>query len=292
MMLLRDGFDAYADDFAWCEEVIKRNSQSFYRAFSLLPERKRAGVYAVYAFCREADDVVDEEASAEALAALQDQLERFVVGDVPDKPVWRALSVVFDCFAMDEAPFFDMLEGQRRDLAFQQPRTLEELEEYGYYVAGTVGLMLLPLLHAESPVPARTAEEAVDLGVAMQLTNILRDVGEDWDVGRVYLPESLFEQVGYRTEDLAAGEVNEAFCALWETVAHRAEDLYLPLQNDICAMDEDSRLATLSSLFLYRGILDEVRADGYACLVQRSHVSPGRARELVGEAQALLREGR
>lgn len=292
MMLLRDGFNAHADDFAWCEDVIKRNSQSFYRAFSLLPERKRAGVYAVYAFCREADDLVDEHASAEALAALQDQLERFAAGDVPDEPLWRALGVVFDSFAMDATPFYDMLEGQRRDLAFQQPHTMSELEEYGYYVAGTVGLMLLPLLHTESSVPAHTAKEAVELGIAMQLTNILRDVGEDWEVGRVYLPEALFDETGYRLEDLAAHKANPAFRTLWETVAGRAEELYLPLQNDIYAMDEDSRLTTLSSLFLYRGILDQVRADDYACLDRRSRVSADRARELVGEAQACLREGR
>lgn len=288
MHVQRDAFEAHADDFAWCEDVIRRNSHSFYRAFSLLPERKRSGVFAVYAFCRAADDCVDRDASREGLDALEHDLEQFCAGVVPGGPVWRALDAVFATFAMDDLPFFDMLEGQRRDLDFHQPATLAELEDYAYYVAGTVGLMLLPLLHAESPVSVQLADDAVDLGVAMQLTNILRDVGEDWDAGRVYLPASLMEEASYGRDDLEAHAVNEVFVDVWEALARRAEGLYLPMERDIDQLDADSRLATLSSLYLYRGILNAVRANDYHCFDRRAAVPKEHAAALVAEAQARL----
>ena len=245
-------FDERADDFAWCEDVIRRNSHSFYRAFSLLPACKRQSVYALYAFCRLADDCVDRDASAAKLEQVQDDLARFFAGTVVDAPLWRALDAVCSSFDLDAQPFFDMLEGQRRDLSFRQPETMGDLEEYGYYVAGSVGLMLLPILHAASPVDDGLRDSAVALGVAMQLTNILRDVGEDLENGRVYLP----------------------------------------MERDVIELDDDSRLPTLSSLYLYRGILDEVRADGYRCFEHRAVVSKATARELVDEALAALEEGK
>ena len=160
--------DERADDFAWCEDVIRRNSHSFYRAFSLLPACKRQSVYALYAFCRLADDCVDRDASAAKLEQVQDDLARFFAGTVVDAPLWRALDAVCSSFDLDAQPFFDMLEGQRRDLSFRQPETMGDLEEYGYYVAGSVGLMLLPILHAASPVDDGLRDSAVALGVAMQ----------------------------------------------------------------------------------------------------------------------------
>ena len=113
--------DERADDFAWCEDVIRRNSHSFYRAFSLLPACKRQSVYALYAFCRLADDCVDRDASAAKLEQVQDDLARFFAGTVVDAPLWRALDAVCSSFDLDAQPFFDMLEGQRRDLSFRQP---------------------------------------------------------------------------------------------------------------------------------------------------------------------------
>lgn len=291
MIELRDGYEARAADFAWCEDVIKRNSKSFYRAFSLLPHQKRSGVYALYAFCRMADDSVDRDASWRKLESLQEDLVRFFTGSVPDEPLWRALAVVFDAFDMERQPFFDMLEGQRRDLLFRQPDTLDELEEYGYFVAGSVGLMLLPILHARSTVSEPVRTSAVALGVAMQLTNILRDVGEDLGNGRVYLPREVLEEARYSRAALEAHEVSEAFVRAWERVARRSEALYLPMECDVFELDEDSRRATISSLFLYRGILDRVRADDYACLEYRSRVSHIEAGQLVARADAHLRQG-
>ena len=280
-----------ADDFAWCEEVIRRNSNSFYRAFSLLPSGKRQSVYALYAFCRLADDCVDVDASAAKLEQVHGDLSRFFGGSVPDEPLWRALDAVCSLFDLDEGPFFDMLEGQRRDLAFRQPETMEELEEYGYYVAGSVGLMLLPILHASSPVDEGLRGSAVALGVAMQLTNILRDVGEDLGNGRVYLPARVLEEAAYPDARLRARVVDGAFRDAWEAVARRSEELYRPMERDVFELDDDSRLPTLSSLYLYRGIMDVVRADGYRCFDRRASVPKPTASRLMGEAMTVLEEG-
>lgn len=288
MTVQANRFEERAEDFAWCEEVIKRNSKSFYRAFSLLPACKRASVYALYAFCRAADDSVDRDKSAEALDRLEGELVDFFAGSVPDRPLWRALEVVFGSFAIDERPFFDMIEGQRRDLLFEQPKTLADLEEYSYYVAGSVGLMLLPILHARAKVPEELKQSGIDLGIAMQITNILRDVGEDLDNGRVYLPIESMREAGYSRRDLKRRLVDDSFVNLWESLAERAEVLYLPMQFDVAELDEDSRFATISSLFLYRGILDQVRDGGYQCLTSRSVVPADQARKLVAEAEALL----
>ena len=288
MTMRRDRFEECSEDFAWCERVIERGSTSFYRAFSQLPHEKRQGVFAIYTFCRFADDCVDREASRALLDDLTVEFERFCAADAPDKPLWRALDVVFETFDMDERPFFDMLEGQRRDLEFRQPQTMEELEDYAYYVAGSVGLMLLPVLHAESASDASLRASAVALGVAMQLTNILRDVGEDWASGRVYLPMSVLEEATCSPEQLAARRADETFVRAWELVARRSEELYLPMQRDVLRLDEDSRMPTLSSLFLYRGILDQVRVEGYPCLERRVIVPKGRAMQLIREATALL----
>lgn len=288
MIMLRRGFEYHAQDFAWCEQVIKRNSKSFYRAFSVLPYEKRESVYAVYAFCRAADDSVDVHASRARLDSLHNHLVLFLAGSVPDEPLWRALAVAFDRFDFERQPFFDMLEGQRRDLLFNQPDTMNDLEEYGYYVAGSVGLMLLPLLHARTKASTTLRESAVALGVAMQLTNILRDVGEDWDNGRVYLPRTVLDEAGYPASALATHEVNASFVHAWEAVAHRSEELYRPMERNVFELDDDSRLATLTSLFLYRGILDQVRADDYACFRQRSRVPHGKSLQLVAAARSLL----
>lgn len=288
MSMLCDPFEARAADFAWCEEVIRRNSHSFHRAFSLLPARKRHGVYAVYAFCRAADDAVDRDASAEKLAALEDALTQFVAGHTPDEPLWRALEVVFNTFAPDVQPYYDMLEGQRRDLDFHQPDTMDDLEEYGYYVAGSVGLMLLPFLHTSGPADEALVTDAVSLGVAMQLTNVLRDVGEDLGAGRVYLPARVMEQASYAPAALQAHVVDGAFRAAWEAVARRSEELYAPMERDVELLDEDSRLPTLSSLYLYRGILDAVREQGYRCFDRRCAVPAAQAAQLVEAAGARL----
>ena len=116
---LFSGFEKHKEDFAYCEKIIKKHSKSFYAAFSTLPKEEAMSVYAIYAFCRKADDIVDEEACAKGLGKLRDQLRRFENGEEIPHPLWRALRVVFDSYEIDIAPFYDMITGQEMDLSFR-----------------------------------------------------------------------------------------------------------------------------------------------------------------------------
>ena len=279
-------FEKHKADFDYCEKIIKEHSKSFYAAFSTLPKEEAMSVYAIYAFCRKADDIVDESADAEGLVRLRQELELFEKGEEPDQPIWRALRVVFDTYEMKIAPFYDMITGQEMDLSFQQPKTQKDLEDYSYYVAGSVGLMMLPLL---TPNPDEVKEEAIALGVAMQITNILRDVGEDLENNRVYLPKEVMQQHGYTEEMLQNKEINQEFIALWEYEATLAEQYYDKSMVLIDRMNEQAKKPLLLSLLFYKEILGAVRLNQYDCFTKRSMVSKKRKLELLMEATAILK---
>lgn len=268
--------DSLDKDYAYCEKVIKKHSKSFYYAFSQLPKEKAQAIYAIYAFCRQADDSVDlAEAKEEQLAAL-DQLEKELVlfeqGQTIDHPIWRALTDVFERYDMSYEPFYAQLTGQRMDISFTVPQTMEDLEDYSYYVAGSVGLMLLPVLATQTKKDL--TQTAIQLGVAMQLTNILRDVGEDFqEINRVYLPEQELENVDYTLQQLEQQTINQEFIRMWEKIAQRAETLYDAVEENFCSFDEDSRLPVQLSSRIYRGILDAVRENNYDCFTKRNFVS-------------------
>ncbi|WKA55547.1 phytoene/squalene synthase family protein [Planococcus shixiaomingii] len=264
------------DDFAFCEQIIKRYSKSFYYAFSKLPDEKARAVYALYAFCRTADDSVDENlgsaAQLTALDKLKDELDRFAQKQEIDHPLWRALRVVFNTYDMDLEPFYDQIKGQRMDISFSAPKTLEDVETYSYYVAGSVGRMLLPIIASNSKVDC--TDSAVSLGVAMQLTNILRDVGEDYrGKGRVYLPLEELQRADYGIEQLANAEINDSFIEVWEGMAKRAEELYDEFLECVSNFDQDSRFPVLVSAQVYRGILGSVRQNNYDCFARKNYVT-------------------
>lgn len=265
-----------AEDYAYCEAIIQKHSKSFYYAFSKLPKEKANAVYAIYAFCRLADDSIDEaetrEEQSEALTFLTNELNRFEQERDPDHPIWRALRDVFDRYEMSIEPFYDQLEGQSMDYYFKQPNTLAELEEYSYYVAGSVGLMLLPVIASENHDSLE--DEAISLGVAMQLTNILRDIGEDYQkIDRIYLPAKLMQEEHYSEEDLANQVINGEFIAIWEKIASRAEYLYDKFSNSLKYFDKDSQLQVALSAKVYGGILDAVRENNYDCFTVKNRTS-------------------
>lgn len=279
-------FQEHKEDFDYCENIIKEHSKSFYAAFSTLPKQKAMSVYAVYAFCRRADDIVDESSDRERLYRLKEDLERFEQGQEKNHPVWRALRVVFDAYEMDIAPFYDMITGQERDLDFSQPQTQAELEDYSYYVAGSVGLMLLPLL---TDNPSAYQDQAIALGVAMQITNILRDVGEDLEKNRIYLPYEVMTQHGYSLDMLKKKTINERFISLWEYEAGIAEKYYEQSLHLVYNINKDAKKPLLLSLLFYKEILNAVRLNDYQCFEQRNVVSKRRKLELLKEADELLK---
>ncbi len=282
-------------DYAYCEKVIKASSKSFYTAFSKLPKDKAKAVYAIYAFCRQADDTVDANEplalKKENLAILEAELKEFEKGKTPNHPMWRALRDVFNRYAMTTSPFYDQLEGQKRDLDFQEITDLVALKDYSYYVAGSVGLMLLPILATKSGITESLKESAVSLGVAMQITNILRDVGEDYrENKRVYLPTELLDrhQVDL-AQNVEKGPDNN-FIALWEELAEESSRGYVEFEDSISHYDSDCRFPVLVSSKLYSGIMDSVRKNNYDCLSKRNYVPEARMMELILETRKILKK--
>lgn len=282
-------------DYAYCEKVIIASSKSFYTAFSKLPKDKAKAVYAIYAFCRQADDTVDANEplalKKENLAILEAELKEFEKGKTPNHPMWRALRDVFNRYAMTTSPFYDQLEGQKRDLDFQEIIDLAALKDYSYYVAGSVGLMLLPILTTKSGITESLKESAVSLGVAMQITNILRDVGEDYrENKRVYLPTELLDrhQVDL-AQNVEKGPDNN-FIALWEELAEESSRGYVEFEDSISHYDSDCRFPVLVSSKLYSGIMDSVRKNNYDCLSKRNYVPEARMMELILETRKILKK--
>ena len=258
-------------DNRYCKRIIRKHSKSFYLAFRGLPQKKRNAVYAVYAFCRTLDDTVDIEGNNRNFEQIILQWQVFTEGTVPDHPMWRALHRAFQDFPLEREPFEDMIRGQRADLTFQQPENDGELLDYCYLVAGTVGRMLLPILATENA--GRLRETAIWLGQAMQLTNILRDVGEDVEKGRIYFSGEAMRQYHVLLIDFFNILPEKNFIMLWEHYAEMAEDLYRRTLGELKLFDSDSRAAVYRSALFYSGILKKIRDEGYVCLQKRVSLS-------------------
>jgi phytoene synthase len=243
---------ALREDLAWCEMMIRQHSGSFYRAFKQLPPEKAQAVFVVYAFCRLADDSVDVDRDPAALDKLETKLNALTRGEAPDEPLWRALDWAFQRFGLDAAPFYEMIEGQRRDLSFVQPATRQDLLDYCYYVAGTVGLMLLPLLTEQQTPDVR--QTAIELGLAMQLSNILRDLGSDYRIGRIYLPADELSDRCVAGTDLGELKPTPALRRYWTELAHDALDRYAVVMQNIRLFSSQARLPVLLALLYYSHI--------------------------------------
>ncbi|MGM0845756.1 MAG: phytoene/squalene synthase family protein [Bacillota bacterium] len=266
-----------------CEDIIKKNSKTFYKAFSFLPEENRNAVWAIYAFCREVDDIVDEGKNTQVeILRFKEEFSRFSRGEhLSESPYWTALHDVFQRFQMELAPFEDMITGQEMDLSERRYHSINELESYCYHVAGTVGLMLLPVLAPGKEKQLR--DGAIALGIAMQYTNILRDIGEDLTRNRIYLPKETMIQHGYSTTLLEGNVVNSSFISLWESLAERAETYYQEALESISHYPAYSQLPVQSAAIFYRGILDSVRSNGHNVFSKRAYVSDGQKEKLLAE---------
>ncbi|WP_421381301.1 phytoene/squalene synthase family protein [Bacillus salacetis] len=264
-----------------CEDIIKKHSKTFYKAFSFLPEENRNAVWAIYAFCRRVDDIVDESQNPEAeLEKFKEEFSRFASGEhMSESPYWAALQDVFQRYQMELAPFEDMITGQEMDLSGRIYYSINDFESYCYHVAGTVGLMLLPVLAPGKEQELR--DGAIALGIAMQYTNVLRDIGEDLDRNRVYLPEDVLKEHGYSKSLLAGNVLNSSFISMWESLAKRAEAHYQEAMETMYHYPSYSLLPVQSAAIFYRGILDSVRANGYNVFSERAYVSEWQKEKLL-----------
>lgn len=276
------------DAYDYCRRVTRHASKTFYWGSMFLPPPKRQAIWAVYAFCRVVDDIVDEACGSKTVAPghlagasdpeatldyWRESLERMYrsggAGRVVDGPIQLAWSHMLETYDVPLEPALDLLRGVAMDLNTPRYSTFEELYIYCYRVAGTVGLLTSPIFGYldEAALPY-----AVDLGVALQLTNILRDIGEDARRDRIYLPLDEMQRFGYGEGDLMAGVMNEAFRALVHYQIERADDYYRRALPGIAMLSADCRLAVRLSGSLYRNILERIRINNYNVFTKRASV--------------------
>jgi phytoene synthase len=272
-------------DLAACREMIRTGSRSFFLASLLLPDAVREAAYALYGFCRLSDDAVDVEGgSADAVARLRLRLDRIYAADPLPEPVDRALADAVAAFAIPRVLMEALLEGLEWDAAGRTYETLSEVYDYAARVAGSVGAMMATLMGARSP---DLVARACDLGVAMQLTNIARDVGEDARIGRLYLPRAWLREAGidpeaWLTEPVFSPEIGAVVARLLD----QADQLYRRADAGVANLDPVFRPAIFAARRLYAEIGVQLAARGLDSVSQRTSVSSARKAWLVGQAMA------
>jgi phytoene synthase len=219
--------NALAAAYDHCEALTRRASSNFYWGFRLLPHERRRALCAVYAFCRAADDIADEPGAvsdpARLLARWRAELAGAYAGR-PRHPIGVALADAAERFTIPQEHFEEVISGVEMDLSRRRYETWEgDLEHYCYHVAGAVGLICIRVFGHRDP---SAREYAVNLGLALQLTNILRDVGEDAQRGRIYLPRADLRRFGCREEDVLAGHCTEPFRAVMAFECARAGEYF------------------------------------------------------------------
>ena len=258
----------------YCQQKAAASGSSFYYSFLFLPAERRRAITALYAFCREVDDVVDEELDPQVAAAKiawwRLEVGKLYAGDA-QHPVTKALAPFLEKFSISQQHLAEIIDGMEMDL--HQARYLDRagLERYCYLVAGVVGVLAAGIFGYTN---ARTLEYARQLGLAFQLTNIIRDVGEDARKNRIYLPMEDLKQFGVTAADILNARESEAFAQLMRFQAARAREHY---HNAFSALPEEDRKLQRPGLIMaaiYRTLLDELEADGFHVLTRRTSLTP------------------
>jgi phytoene synthase len=258
----------------YCRRKAVQSGSSFYYSFLFLPPPQRRAITALYAFCREVDDVVDEVAEPSVarlkLAWWRGEIQSAFDG-APQHPVTRALAPVVREYALPAEHFQTIIDGMAMDLDQTRYVDFAALELYCHRVAGAVGLLSANIFgHAEPS----TLGYARDLGIAFQLTNIIRDVGEDAMRGRIYLPQDELKRFGVQPSQLLKRESSEAFRSLLAHQVERARQWYERALTQLPAADRRAQRAGLAMAAIYRTLLDEIERDGYAVLDRRIALTP------------------
>ena len=256
-------------DLAHCREAIKHGSKSFYAASKLLPGRVRDPALALYAFCRLADDAVDlVDAKAAAVRSLQARLDRAYAGRPKNDPVERAFTAMIDDVDMPRALPEALIDGLRWDSEERRYRTLSDVRAYSARVASAVGVMMSVLMGVRD---RDALARACDLGVAMQLTNIARDIGEDAEAGRLYLPLEWFAEADLDPDTfLAAPEPGPRIAALARRLLAEANRLYYRSEAGISELPSRCRPGIYAARYIYAGIGRHIRAAGFDSVTRRA----------------------
>jgi phytoene synthase len=249
-----------------CAEVVRRSGSSFAAAFWMLPMPRRRALHAIYAFCRLADDIADDPSvsgdRAKLLERWRDELAAVYEGRAAH-PVGVALADAVERYRLPQDVFLDLLRGVESELRGETIETFADLERYCYRVASTVGLLLVRVLEARSP---DALEYARQMGIAVQLTNVLRDVGEDAQSGRIYLAHEDLERMHVNPASLRDGKMTEEIRLLLALYAERARIRYETAARLLPAEDRHVLRPAEAMGRIYRTLLDELHARGFPCL--------------------------
>ena len=269
-----------------CRQETQQWAKTFYLGTLLLPYKKRKAIWAIYVWCRRTDELMDSpDALRKTKEELSDNLDSWEenIKDVFKGKITSDLDAVIadtiENFPQSIDPYLDMIEGQRMDLTKFRYKNFAELKLYCYRVAGTVGLMTQQVMGLDSAYTSApwsdypdTSEAAVALGIANQLTNILRDVGEDRHRGRIYLPQDEILKFGYSEDELLKGNINKPWKNLMAFQLKRAREWFQESEQGIKWLSEDARWPVWTSLRLYRGILNAIERLDYDVFNNRAYV--------------------
>jgi phytoene synthase len=262
------------DPHAYCQEKASSSGSSFYYSFMFLPPERRQAITALYAFCREVDDVVDE---CHDLQVAQTKLDwwrnevRQVYGGQPQHPVGQALKDVIQRFPLPMEQLLEVIDGMQMDLNQTRYLDWKALNLYCYRVASVVGLLSAEIFGYTN---RQTLKYAHDLGLAFQLTNIIRDVGEDARRGRIYLPVDELQRFNVPARQILDARHSDNFRELMAFQAARARQLYDQAFAQLPAEDRKAQRPGLIMAAIYRTLLDEIEADGFLVLDRRTSLTP------------------
>jgi phytoene synthase len=258
----------------YCQRKAAASGSSFYYSFLFLPPERRRAITALYAFCREVDDVVDETSDAQLaatkLAWWRVELGKLFAGN-PQHPVTKALAPHLEPFSITQEKLSDIIDGMEMDLTQTRYLDWPGLERYCYRVASVVGLLAAGIFGYRD---ARTLDYARNLGLAFQLTNIIRDVGEDARKNRIYLPMADLKEFGVPAVDILQAKETPEFRRLMTFEAARAREHYEKAMQALPAEDRKPQRPGLIMAAIYRTLLEEIERDGFRVLTQRTSLTP------------------
>lgn len=269
--------------YDYCQALARREAKNFYYGFMLLPRQRRRAIYAAYAFARLGDDIVDEglpqEEASRRLAAYRGELDRCLAGE-PEGPVFTALADVIARYRIPAQYFYQLIEGMEMDLRVRRYQSFDELRRYCYLVASTVGLISIEIFGYRGGETARGY--AADLGIALQLTNILRDIQEDAGRDRVYIPQEELACCGYSEGELLSGVVSEGFHRLVRLQVERAREYYARGRRLLPYLPRRARACVGVMAGIYSRILEDIERRPEAVFRERVGLSTGQKLALAG----------
>jgi 15-cis-phytoene synthase len=258
----------------YCQEKAAASGSSFYYSFLFLPPERRRAITALYAFCREVDDAVDESSDAQLaatkLAWWRQEIANLFAGK-PHHPVSKALQPHLETFSLSEKHLGEIIDGMEMDLTQTRYLDWKGLERYCYHVAGVVGLLAARIFGFSEP---RTLDYARSLGIAFQLTNIIRDVGEDARKNRIYVPMEDLQKFGVPASEILGLRQSDGFAKLMAFQAARARAHYDEALHALPPADRKAQRPGLIMAAIYRTLLDEIERDGFAVLHRRTSLTP------------------